>query len=75
MYVHQTMNPPSYRATLAVCQIELLSLIWQQPEKYSFKSLAKDLTIFGNLGKTSLQHVNICARLAVGIVVSRQVGE
>jgi len=37
-------------------------------------SLAKDLAIFDNVGKTSLQRANIRARHAVGIVISSQVG-
>ena len=44
------------RASPAVWQIELPSLIFgKNVKKYSSNSLAKDLAIFGNLGKTSLQ--------------------
>ena len=43
-------------------------------KKLISNNLAKDLAIFVNLEKTSLQRVNIRARRAVGIVVSSEVG-
>ena len=65
------ITDPGVRASPAVWQIELPSLIFGKNVK---NTLAKDLAIFGNLEKTSLQRVNIRARRAVGIVVSSQVG-
>ena len=63
------------RASPAVWQIELSSLIFGKNVKNTPPTVCqKDLAIFVNLGKTSLQRVNIGAGRPVGIVVSSQVG-
>jgi hypothetical protein len=58
----------------AVCQIELPFFIFGKNVKTLLLQFGKTLYFFGNLGKTNLQHVNICARLAFGIIISRKVG-
>jgi hypothetical protein len=56
------------------CQIELLSLIFlAKTLKILIQQFGKRLDNFWQLGKTSLQCVNIRARLSVGFLVSRQV--
>ena len=57
------------RASPRVWQIELTSLIFGKNIKNTPPTVwQKTWAIFGNLGKTSLQRVNIRARRAVGIV-------
>ena len=56
------------RASPRVWQIELPSLIFGKNVKNTHPTVwQKNLAIFGNLGKTSLQRVNIRARRAVGM--------
>jgi hypothetical protein len=58
------------RESSAVCQIELPSLIFfGKNAKILLQQLAKDLAIFGNLGKTSLQRINLHAS-TLDIIVS-----